>query len=99
MLTRSRITQNAGLRNPGNLCYSNIIYQAFASLKHFTKFSNDPPSQYHDDFRLCYEFSMLLNSMMNNTLVLDTTRLTDLFQQHYPEFANVQGEYYISNPN
>ncbi len=98
MLTRARITRNAGLSNPGNLCYSNVLYQEFASCKHFTKFSNDPPSQNHDDFPLCYEFTTLLNSMMNNTTVLNAKILTDLFQQHNPDFVNVQGEYYNSNP-
>ncbi len=98
MLTRCKSTRNAGLLNPGNLCYSNVIYQAFASCKHFTTFLDDPPCQKHDNILLCYEFTMLLNSMMNNKIVVDTNRLTDLFQQHYPHFVNVQGEYYISIP-
>ena len=98
MLTRATNIRNAGLSNPDNLCYSNVIYQAFASCKQFTKFSNDPPSQNNDDLPLCYEFTTLLNSMINNTTVINAEKLTKLFQRHDPAFANVQGEYYISNP-
>jgi hypothetical protein len=64
MLTRATKDRHAGLVNPDNLCYANVIYQAFASCKQFTRFSNDPPSQNHDDFPLCYEFTTLLNSMI-----------------------------------
>mgnify|MGYP006159147037 FL=1 len=98
MLTRATNIRNAGLSNPDNLCYSNVIYQAFASCKQFTKFSNDPPSQNNDDLPLCYEFTTLLNSMINNSTVINAEKLTKLFQRHDPAFANVQGEYYISNP-
>ena len=68
-----------------------VIYQAFASCKQFTKFSNDPPSQSNDDLPLCYEFTTLLNSMINNTTVINAEKLTKLFQRQDPAFRNAQG--------
>ena len=82
--------------NSGNLCYSNAIFQAFASCQLITTFGNQSP-QNHDNIRLCYEFTTLLNSMMTEETV-NPKAYTDLIQERYTRFVDVESEYYICNP-
>ncbi len=57
VVTRCNSQPNAGLKNSGSVCYSNAIFQAFASCNHRTTLFNDPPQQNHERTPLCYEFA------------------------------------------
>jgi hypothetical protein len=97
-ITKCNSGPNAGLMNSGNLCYSNAIFQAFASCKQITTLFGNPSPKNHDNIRLCYEFTTLLNSMMTEKTV-NPKAYTDLFQERYKRFVDVESEYYICNPN
>ncbi len=48
VVTRCNSQPNAGLKNSGSVCYSNAIFQAFASSNHRTTLFDDPPQQNHE---------------------------------------------------
>ncbi len=49
---------NAGLINPGVVCYLNAIFQVIASCIHLTDFLHDPPKDKHQHFNLYYKFNL-----------------------------------------
>ena len=56
-ITKRNSGPNAGLMNSGNLCYSNAIFQAFASCKQITTLFGNPSPENHDNIQLCYKFT------------------------------------------
>ena len=96
-ITKRNSGPNAGLVNSGNLCYSNALLQAFASCQQITTLFGNPSPKNHDNIRLCYVFTTLLNSMMTEETV-NPKAYTDLIQERYTRFVDVESEYYICNP-
>ena len=66
VVTRCDSQHNAGLKNSGSVCYSNAIFQAFASCNHITTLFDDPPQQNHDCTPLYYEFAKVLHSLVKH---------------------------------
>jgi len=97
VVTRCNSQPNAGLKNSGSVCYSNAIFQAFASCNHRTMLFDDPPQQNHERTPLCYEFAKVLHSLVKRQFseqdVVDPSKLINLFMELHDDFVDVESEY------
>ena len=97
VVTRCNSQPNAGLKNSGSVCYSNAIFQAFASCNHRTTLFDDPPQQNHERTPLCYEFAKVLHSLVKCQFseqdVVDPSKLINLFMELHDDFVDVESDY------
>ena len=97
VVTRCNSQHNAGLKNSGSVCYSNAIFQAFASCNHRTTLFDDPPQQNHERTPLCYEFAKVLHLLVKCQFseqdVVDPSKLINLFMELHDDFVDVESEY------
>ena len=97
VVTRCNSQHNAGLKNSGSVCYSNAIFQAFASCNHRTTLFDDPPQKNHERTPLCYEFAKVLHSLVKRQFseqdVVDPSKLINLFMELHDDFVDVESEY------
>jgi hypothetical protein len=89
--------RNAGLKNNNVICYANSIFQIIASCNQFNKYLPTPPSEEHKHFRLYYEFSHVISSMISaeGDDVVDSQNFMDVFMTKCPQFNGNQRTYCI----
>jgi hypothetical protein len=88
---------HAGLKNCGEICYSNAIFQGLASCIHASQFLRGPPSDAHKKFHLYHPFASVMNAMVcGEETVVDPSPFVDLYMATH-NFNDAQGNMFCDS--